>query len=107
VDVALIFGVLGALVGGAGLSGIAVALITRQKPKAERAEVLVDQVQEERARSERRAAILTQLSHEQDVFALALMQHIIGKLPPPPPTAPDHIGVLKQMLIDLDREGKP
>lgn len=105
-DGALILGVLGALAGGAGISGIVVALITRQKPKAERAEVLVDQAQEERNRAERRTQILTQLAHEQDAFSLALVQHIVGKQPPPPPTAPARISDLKQMLIDLDREGK-
>ena len=106
-DGLVLAGVLGAIAGGAGISGIVVALITRQKPRAERAEVLVDDIAKERNRSERRAVILTQLDQEHTVFEFALMQHIIGERPPPPPEAPARIGVLKQMLIDLDREEKP
>lgn len=104
---ALIVPLLVALAGGAGISGIAVALITRQKPRAERAEVLIDQVQAERDRAERRAAILLQLVYELERFVLALIHHIVGERPPPPPDSPERIVLLKQMLIDLDRQEKP
>ncbi|MFC7430970.1 MULTISPECIES: hypothetical protein [unclassified Agrococcus] len=105
-DGALIVPLVVALAGGAGISGIVVALITRQKPRAERAEVLLDQMEGERNRLDRRNAILTQLDHEHGVFELSLMQHIVGEHPPPPPAAPARIAALKQMLIDLDREEK-
>lgn len=96
----------GMVLGSGGIASIVIAIIQRWKPRADRAESLIDQVQEERdgykakaEEAERRGNIKLEIIRLLENHIAISNHHIYTGKGPPPPEIAQRVAELKDKLL--------